>query len=319
MEFLAGQEVVLADEPRGLAPLATEGADDPHAAERLGGHGVDLLPLLADVAEERAEPPVPETLRTERQRQQAERAEQEPPINPGQDRKPPRELHDGTPRIIEQAEDQLADTPRILAEQAGSSSRPELVDPVQRQPGRVLEHPSAHGDLHALGRPRRLPPPPEPERGPDHRDDQDRGDQQDQPPLRARQHPDPAWEAARQRPAEQHVIDHQLRRGGRDELHERGDRQGRQRQPDRLALPLEDPEELASELGERAMGRRRFGGGPSRAILRRSLASAPPEIPGEPRATRDPMVEIQWRRPLRSATMRRAHPSKGARPRLIPS
>ena len=59
-QLLAGHEVVLADEPGRLAPLAAEGADDPHAAERLGGRRVDLLPLLADVAVERPEPAVPE-------------------------------------------------------------------------------------------------------------------------------------------------------------------------------------------------------------------------------------------------------------------
>ncbi len=62
-QFLPDHQVVVAHEPGRLAPLATEGADDPHPAERLGRPGVDLLPLLADVAVERPEPTVPQPIR----------------------------------------------------------------------------------------------------------------------------------------------------------------------------------------------------------------------------------------------------------------
>ena len=65
-------EVVLAHEPRGFALLAAEGPDHPHAAEDLGGLAVDLLPLLAHVAEERPDAAVPEQVGVVNARHQAE-------------------------------------------------------------------------------------------------------------------------------------------------------------------------------------------------------------------------------------------------------
>ena len=55
--------MVADDEAGGLAPLAAEGADDPHAAERLGRLAVDLLPLRADVAVERPDAVDPGAMR----------------------------------------------------------------------------------------------------------------------------------------------------------------------------------------------------------------------------------------------------------------
>ena len=73
---------------------------------------------------------------------QAEPPEQQPPVDPGQHDEPAGELDDRPPGVVEHAEDQLADPAGVLAEQARGPARLELVDPVQRQPDRVLEDPA---------------------------------------------------------------------------------------------------------------------------------------------------------------------------------
>ena len=164
MKLEPAHEVVLAHEPGRLALLAAEGADHAHAAEDLGGLAVDLLALLADVAEERPDSPVPEQVGVIDSGYQAERAEQEPPVHPGQHDKAAEELNDGLPGVIEHAEDELADAAGILAQQAGGTARLELVDPVQGKPHRVFVDLAPDRDLHALGGPRRQPAAPEPDR-----------------------------------------------------------------------------------------------------------------------------------------------------------
>ena len=52
VDLQPGHEVVLAHEPGGLAPLPAEGPHHAHPAEDLGRLAVDLLALLADVAEQ---------------------------------------------------------------------------------------------------------------------------------------------------------------------------------------------------------------------------------------------------------------------------
>ena len=161
MELEPAHQVVLAHEPGRLALLPAEGADHAHAAEDLGGLAVDLLALLADVAEERPDPPVPDQVGIVDARHQAECTEQEPPVDPGQHDQSAEELDHGPPGVVEHAEDQLAHAAGVLAQQARRPSRLELVDPVQRQPHRVLVDLPADGHLHALGRPRRQPAAPE--------------------------------------------------------------------------------------------------------------------------------------------------------------
>ena len=118
-------------------------ADHPHPAERLGGPGVDLLALLADVAIERPEPPVPEPVGQDRPGSQGQGPEQEPPVTQARIDQAADELDDRPPGVVEHAEDQLADAAGVLAEQARRAPGLELVDPVQREPGRVLEDPPA--------------------------------------------------------------------------------------------------------------------------------------------------------------------------------
>ena len=88
--------------------------------------------------------------------------------------RPADELDDGPPGVVEHAEDQLADAAGVLAEQARRAAGLELVDPVQREPHRVLEDPAADRDLHPLARPRRPPAAPEADRRADDRDRQHR-------------------------------------------------------------------------------------------------------------------------------------------------
>ena len=94
VELEPGHEVVLAHEPRRLALLPAEGPDHAHAAEDLGRLAVDLLALLADVAEQRADAAVPEQVGVVDARHQQERAEQEPPVDPGQHDESAQELDD---------------------------------------------------------------------------------------------------------------------------------------------------------------------------------------------------------------------------------
>ena len=95
MELEPGHEVVLAHEPGRLALLPAEGPDHPHAAEDLGRLAVDLLALLADVAEQGADAPVPEQVGVIDPRHQAKCAQQQPPVDPGQDDQAAEELDHG--------------------------------------------------------------------------------------------------------------------------------------------------------------------------------------------------------------------------------
>src|SRR5919112_1526279 len=124
-----------------LAALTTEGADDPHAAEDLGRPRVDLLPTLADVAEERPELHVPEPVREDYPGRQADPPQHQPPVEQGQRDPPAGELNDRPPGVVQHAEDQLSDPAGVLADEARTSPRIAPTDPVQRRPGRVLEDP----------------------------------------------------------------------------------------------------------------------------------------------------------------------------------
>ncbi len=134
-KFLANHQVVFADEAGRFPPLAAEGPDDSHPAKRLGRLGVDLLPLLAHVAVQRPEPPVPEPIRDRDRGRQEDRTDQEAPIDPGQDGQPAQQLDDRSPGVEQHAEDQLADSPGIFPEQTRDPSRLELIDPVQAAAG----------------------------------------------------------------------------------------------------------------------------------------------------------------------------------------
>ncbi len=111
----------------------------------------------------RADAAVPEQVGVINARHQQERPQQEPPVDPGQDDHSAQELDDGLPWVIEHAEDQLAHSAGILAQQARSPARLELVDPVQGQPHRVFVDLAADRDLDSLGRPRGLPAAREPQ------------------------------------------------------------------------------------------------------------------------------------------------------------
>ena len=110
--------MILAHEPRRLALLPAEGPHHAHAAEDLGRLAVDLLAFLADVAEQGADAAVPEQVGIINSRHQQECAQQEPPVDPGEDDHSAQKLDHRLPGIIEHAEDQLADAAGILAQQA---------------------------------------------------------------------------------------------------------------------------------------------------------------------------------------------------------
>ena len=138
VELEPRHEVVFAHEPRRFALLAAERPDHPHAAEDFSRLAIDFLALFADVAKQRANAAVPEQVGIIHARYQQERTEQEPPVDPGQHDHSTQELDHGLARVVEHAEDQLADAAGILAQQARCTAGLELVNPVQGKPHRVF-------------------------------------------------------------------------------------------------------------------------------------------------------------------------------------
>ena len=153
-----------------FAALPAEGADHAHAGEGLGGVAVDVLPLLADVAIQRPDARDPGAMRQKHHRQQHQRAEQQPPVDPGQHDQAAEQLDDRPPGIVEHAEDQLGDAAGVVAEEAGHAAALELVDAMQRQPHGMLEGLAARVDLHAGDGARGIPAAPQPDGGFDDRD-----------------------------------------------------------------------------------------------------------------------------------------------------
>ena len=261
------QEMALNHEPRGLRPLSSEGADDPHPAEGLRRRGVDLLPLRPHRSVERAQSAVPDPVGPGQDRQQGHRPEQEPPIDPGQNDHPADELDDRPPGVEEHAEDEVADAVGILAQQARRAAGLELVDPVQRQPRGVLEDAPTGLHLHTLRGPGRQPASPEPDHRADHRHDEHDRHQQEQPVFRPGGDRQPSRQPARHGMAEQHVVNHQLGRGRRQQPQHGGDRQRAQRRGQSDAAARRQPEQLAVEPPERSWFRWR-GIGADRRRLR---------------------------------------------------
>ena len=68
-----------------------------------------------------------------------ERADQKPPVGPGEDRERPGELHNGSPGVVEHAEEQVGGLPRVFAQETGRAAGLDLVDAVQREPDGVRE------------------------------------------------------------------------------------------------------------------------------------------------------------------------------------
>ena len=158
--------------------------------------------------------------------------------------------------VVEHAEDQLADAAGILAQQARSSARLELVNPVQRQAHRVFVNLAADRDLNALGRPAssasgsRVP-----EACPVSRRRSTRatratsrvlGDSGSAIGLHA-------TSPRRQRMCQDDVVDHGLGRRRRNQLQERRDRGTRERQHDRQAVADQEPVQLAIQSRQRAV------------------------------------------------------------------
>ena len=138
MELEPRHEVVFAHEPRRFALLAAECPYHAHAAEDFRRLAIDFLALFADIAKKRANAAVPEQVGIVHARDQQECTEQEPPVDPGQHDHSAQELNHGLERVVEHAEDQLADATGILAQQARCAAGLELVDPVQGKPHRVF-------------------------------------------------------------------------------------------------------------------------------------------------------------------------------------
>ena len=319
--LLPDHQVVVADEPARLAALAAEGADDAHPAERLGGAGVDLLPLLSDVAVERPEPAVPEPVGDRHRRRQEDRPEQQPPVDPDQDRQPAEELDHRPPRVVQHAEDQLAHAAGVLAEQAGDAPRLELIHPVQREPRRVIIDPPAHRHLEPLARPRGEPAAGEADGGPDQRDGEDDPHQREEPPPGRPQDAEPPEPPVLGRPPQQDVVDHQLRRRGRDQPDQRRDRQQEERRDDPRRVPPADPEQLAIERRQAPLAARlgRLAG--SLAATRCRLGATPPAEFREPtpaplrsRFRQDPPPHSSPRGPYRPARLILCGPRPDVRP-----
>ena len=113
---------LLRGELAGLGALAGEAADDAHAAEGLGGVAVDVLAAGPDVAVQRADAADPGAMREIHDRQQQQRPEQQPPIDPGQDDQAAEQLDDRPPGVVEHGEDQLGDAAGVFAEDAGHAA-----------------------------------------------------------------------------------------------------------------------------------------------------------------------------------------------------
>ncbi len=121
-KLLPRHQIVRADKPTGFAVLAAEAPHDTHAAEGFGRVGVDRFPPGANRLVLRANPADPSAMRHENQGNQNQRAEQKPPIGPGEHNETAAQLHDGPPRVIQHAENQVADRAGVLPQDAGDTA-----------------------------------------------------------------------------------------------------------------------------------------------------------------------------------------------------
>ena len=172
--------------------------------------------------------------------------QQEPPVDPGQDGEAADELHDGSPGIVDHAEDKFADAAGVLAEDAGGAARFEFLDAVQGEPHDVGENFFADRQLQQLGDPRGVPASPHMQGEPHQRNGKhadDNGDQQ-RPALAGK----PVGEAGRERSFAEDVFDDDFGRRRGNEGEDGGERERDQGQRERRALAAEQFQEAGDQL-----------------------------------------------------------------------
>ena len=245
------------DESARFAAAATERPHHAHAAEHFGRVGVDARSLAPNVAIEGANPTDPRSVREPDHGKHADRPQEESPIGDREDDQASQELDDRSPRVVEQAEDEVRDATGVLAKEARDAAGAQVVDPVERKSDGVFEHSTAKIDGKRPSRLGGLPPSRQADRDRDQRQhdesDADRHQKSlgivgDVPRLG-----DETTRLGWKRGSGERVVDRDLGRGRGQEPQQGGDGQGPEREDHRPSTSTEESEER-SKKNARAPG-----------------------------------------------------------------